>query len=126
MNETTNNGGNKVNNQFLPCDAQTLVAQIGIRNVLAISGGRVIRRETGISLPVSNGYSVTVDLASNDTYTVRRVFSRAGKVSIKGEVADVYCDQVGAVAYQAHAFRSYEFPEVCPYGKSLIQESEVA
>jgi hypothetical protein len=22
----------------------------------------------------------------------------------------VYCDQVGEIAYQAHAFRSYEFP----------------
>ena len=109
MNETTNNGGNKVNDQFVPCDAQTLVQQIGLGNIFAISGGRIIRRETGITLPVSNGYSVTVDLAGNDTYTVRRVFSRAGKVSIKGEVSDVYCIEVGSVAYQAHAFRSYEF-----------------
>ena len=123
MNETTNNGGNKVNNQFIACDAQTLVAQIGIRNVLAISGGRVIRRETGISLPVSNGYSVTVDLASNDTYTVRRVFSRAGKVSIKGEVADVYCDQVGEIAYQAHAFRSYDFPRRLEDGWKTAREA---
>jgi hypothetical protein len=119
MNETTNNGGNKVNNQFVPCDAQVLVQQIGLGNILAISGGRIGKRETGITLPVSNGYSVTVDLAGNDTYTVRRVFTRAGKVSIKGEVTDVYCDNVGEVAYQAHAFRSYEFPEVCPYGKAV-------
>lgn len=99
-----------MNDQFVPCDTQTLIQQIGIRNILAISGGRVGKRETGITLPVSNGYSVTVDLAGNDTYTVRRVFTRAGKVSIKGELENVYCDQVGEVAYQAHAFRSYDFP----------------
>jgi hypothetical protein len=37
------------------------------------------------------------------------VFSRGVKRWIKGEVSNVYCDQVGEIAYQAHAFRSYEF-----------------
>jgi len=78
-------------------------------NVLAISGGRVLRRESGVTLPVASGYRVTVDLAWNDTYTVRRVFERAGKTWIKGERREVYCDEVGKVAYVASCFRSDEF-----------------
>lgn len=80
-------------------------------NVLAISGGRVGVRETGVTLPVGNGYSVTIDLAGNDTYTVRRVFKRGAKVWIKGEQTDVYCEEVGEIAYQASSFRGYEFPK---------------
>src|SRR5712691_486792 len=92
------------------CDAATLLAQIGSGNVLAISGGRVKIRETGITLPVSSGYSVTVDLAGNDTYTVRRVFTRSGVARVKGERADVYCEEVGEAAYRASCFRNVEFP----------------
>jgi hypothetical protein len=92
--------------RFVECDARTLAAQIGPRTILAISGGRIYVRETGVTLPVSNGYRVTVDLAGNDTYTVRRVFTRAGKTWIKGERSDVYCEQVGEVAYQASCFRN--------------------
>lgn len=93
---------------FINCDAKTLVSQIGMRNLYAISGGRVTERETGITLPVSNGYSVTVDLAANDTYTVRRIFTRAGKVTIKGEVEGIYCEELGEIAYQASCFRNVE------------------
>src|ERR1039458_3283693 len=64
---------------FRECDARTLAAQIGRMNILAISGGRIKVRGTGITLPCGNGYSVTVDLALDDTYTVRRVFTRAGR-----------------------------------------------
>ena len=96
---------------FRECNATELLAQIGRMNIFAISGGRVIARRTGITLPVGCGYSVTVDLAGNDTYTVRRIFVRAGVVKIKGELTDVYCDEVGEAAYQASSFRSYEFPK---------------
>lgn len=96
---------------FRECDTRELLAQIGTTNVLAISGGRVERRETGVTLPVSNGYRVTVDLAAGDTYTVRRIFERAGRTWIKGEQTGVYCDEVGEAAYQASSFRSYEFGE---------------
>ena len=48
------------------CDARTLMDQIGRRNILAISGGRVGVRETGITLPVAAGYSVTIDLAADE------------------------------------------------------------
>src|SRR5690242_14771473 len=94
---------------FRECDPRILAEQMGVRNILAISGGRGQVRETGITLPVSSGYRVTVDLAGNDTYTVRRVFTRAGRTWIKGERTDVYCEQVGEAAYQASCFRNVEF-----------------
>jgi hypothetical protein len=75
-------------------------------NILAISGGRIGARATGITLPVAAGYSVTVDLDWNDTYVVRRVFKRGAKVWIKGEQRGVYCDEVGEVAYRASCFRN--------------------
>ena len=93
--------------------AKVIVSQLGRNNLLAISGGRVTYRETGITLPVSYGYSVTIDL-ENDLYIVRRVFKRGGKVTIKGEVKGVYCDDLGEIAYQAHAYKSYEFPKIAP------------
>lgn len=89
---------------------QTL-AQIGNMNVMAISGGRVniIRKgngePVGISLPVSNGYAVNVFLADDDTYIVQRVFRGV----VKGEVRDVYMDELGEMAYQAGMFRSFDF-----------------
>ena len=92
---------------FMECDARELVAQVGVGNVLAISGGRVIGRPTGIDLPVSNGYRVTIDLAANDTYVVRRVFKRGDREWIKGERREVYCDEVGDAAYYAGMFRSH-------------------
>ena len=94
---------------FAPASPRTIAGQIGMGNLLSISGGRIVARETGITLPVGNGYTVTVDLAGNDTYTVRRVFTRGGRTWIKGETAGVYCDRVGEVAYQASCFRNVEF-----------------
>jgi hypothetical protein len=94
---------------FRECDTSVLLAQIGRMNVLAISGGRVIRRETGVTLPVGAGYSVTVDYDWGDDYVVRRVFKRGAKVWIKGERRGVYMDEVGDAAYRASSFRSYDF-----------------
>lgn len=92
---------------------QTTLNQIGKMNVLAISGGRVRRNGETLVLPVSNGYTVEVDLCEgSDTYTVRRVFTRGAKRFVKGELSGVYCDEVGEMAYQAHAFRSYDFPQI--------------
>jgi len=93
---------------FIPCGAAELVRQIGRGNLMAISGGRVMRRETGITLPVDCGYSVTVDLAAGDTYVVRRIFRRGRKEWIRGERTSVYCDEVGEAAYYASCFRSYD------------------
>lgn len=92
----------------------TIVRQIGRMNILAISGGRVdyFSAEDGIRLPVSNGYSVEVVLdRASDTYTVRRLFIRSGVVRVKGEASNVYCDEVGDMAYNASCFRSYDADE---------------
>ena len=96
---------------FRECDTRELLRQIGIPNILAISGGRKIHRLTGVTLPAGCGYSVTVDLAGNDTYTVRRIFRRAGREWVKGERTGIYCDQVGEQAYQASCFRNVRFGE---------------
>jgi hypothetical protein len=90
---------------FRPCDTGQLLAQIGRMNILAISGGRVERRETGVTLPVGNGYRVTIDYEWGDTYRVARIFQRGGKTWTKGVRRDVYCDEVGEVAYKASCFR---------------------
>lgn len=94
---------------FRSCDVQQTVVQIGRMNILAISGGRIERRDTGVTLKVGAGYSVTVDLDWDDTYVVRRTFKRGAKVWIKGEQRNVYADEVGEVAYRASSFRSYDF-----------------
>jgi hypothetical protein len=93
--------------EFRPVNCGEIVRQLGRNNLLAISGGRVQQRETGITLPISNGYSLTIDLAWNDTYTVRRIFTRSGKATIKAQLEGVYCDDLGDVAYYGSCFRSH-------------------
>ena len=93
--------------EFRPVNCGEIVRQLGRNNLLAISGGRVIQRETGITLPISNGYSLTIDLAWNDTYTVRRIFTRSGKATIKAQLEGVYCEDLGDVAYYGSCFRSH-------------------
>lgn len=80
--------------------ADTILAQIGRMNVLAISGGRVARHPDGVTLPVSNGYKVVVTLDGNDTYTVSRIWRN----TIKGQQSGIYCDQVSETAYRASCF----------------------
>lgn len=89
---------------YRECDARELLAQIGRMNVLAISGGRVKARRTGVTLPVAHGYRVDIDLACNDTWHVRRVFARGAKEWVKKEWTLVYADQVGEIAYQASCY----------------------
>jgi hypothetical protein len=88
-------------NDFIPCDTGVLLQQIGLWNVLATSGGRVIHRETGVTLPVARGYSVDIDLNWLDLYTVQRIHTYRGSRRVKGVVRDVYSDQVGEVVYRA-------------------------
>lgn len=88
-----------------------IAAQIGAGNILSISGGRIVAIADGIELPVSNGYRVRVVLDPSDTYTVSRIFRRAGKEFVKGSRSDVYCDQVSEIAYRAGMFRSYNETE---------------
>ena len=90
--------------EYVTCDNAELIAQIGAGNILAISGGRIVRCPTGIVLPVRYGYRVTVDLTANDDYVVKRIFVRGGKVFVKKVWADVYASEVGEVAYQASCY----------------------
>jgi len=90
----------------------TLLDQIGRITVLAVSGGRAFLVDGRLVLPVGAGYTVEVDyIEGRDTYTVRRVFNRAGKRFVKGELADVYMDEISERVWRAHAFRSCDFPE---------------
>lgn len=86
-------------------DTQTTIDQIGLGNVLAISGGMRRRWANSLDLPVGYGYHVTITLEANDTYTVRRVLSRGAKVWIKAEAGNVYGEQLGEIAYRASCFR---------------------
>lgn len=89
---------------------EMLLSQIDRMTIAAISGGRIGNilkgnKTVGITLPVSQGYSVDIYLADDDTYTVQRVFR--GKV--KGEQTNVYADEVDEAAYQASSYRSNDF-----------------
>jgi len=55
-------------------------------------------------MPVSHGYHVVISLDVSDTYTVRRVYVRAGKATVKGTWAGMYADIVGEAAYQASCY----------------------
>ena len=105
--------------KYRPFNEDELLGQIGRGNIFAISGGRVQVWRTNdgkatrtITLPVSNGYSVEIYLAWDDTWTVSRQFVRKGVVSDKGTLSGVYADQVGEIAYQASCFRNVEFGKV--------------
>jgi hypothetical protein len=107
------------NDHFIECDGdmrRQMVEQIG-RNIYAISGGRVIGIEHGIKLPNAHGYSVTVELNGNDTYVVRRLFTRKPKgelmpvTYLHGEAREVGCERVSEVAYYASCYVSYDAQE---------------
>lgn len=96
-----------------PDQAKELLAQINWSNpwnLAAISGGRAsIDTEGNLVLPVGKGYSVEIELTASDDYTVRRVYKRADKKWVKGEVVGIYADQIGEVAYQASCYVNVEF-----------------
>lgn len=83
-----------------------MLQQIGARNFLAISGGRINRiNETTIELPINQGYSVRIEYRfGTDTYTVQRIFRRGLKTWIKGEATEIYNDQLGEIAYMASCY----------------------
>lgn len=97
--------------RFMEADYQTILRQIGRGTVLGISGGRYISRSTGITLPVAYGYSVTVDLALDDTWTVRRVRRQGPKLWLKGEMTGVHAEQLSEVAYHASCYNNGPFGE---------------
>ena len=90
---------------------QEIARQVGRMNILSISGGRVRAIDNGIELPVSNGYSVRIELTAGDDYNVSRIFKRGAKEWVKGTAEGIYFDQVGNFAYYAGMFRSHEADE---------------
>jgi hypothetical protein len=104
--------------KYRPFDEDQLLAQIGKQNIFAISGGRVEIWRTNdgkaartVTLPVSNGYSVEIYLAWDDTWTVTRQFKRNGQYSNKGTLEQIYPENIGEVAYRASCFRNVKFGE---------------
>jgi hypothetical protein len=92
------------------------LAQIGKFQLVAISGLRWSTSGKGrevyvLHLPVGHGYRVDIELAADDTYTVRRVFKRGDKETVKGELKEVYFDKVGDAAYYASCYVSYDETE---------------
>lgn len=94
-----------------PEQRQEMTRQIGLGNILAISGGRVVPIDDGIELPVSHGYHVRIQLTPVDDYTVTRIFRRKGRDVTHGQLHTVYADRVGDAAYYAGMFRSYTATE---------------
>lgn len=99
------------------CDHREIVRQIGSANILAISGGRVFpiysadRDDVvGLRLPIDGTRRVDVILDWSDTYSVRRVRTitrgaNRGQDVIEFEQSDVFCDEVGSVAYSASCWK---------------------
>jgi hypothetical protein len=96
--------------------ANAILKQIGMDNWMAISGRRVEVRDSGVTLPVASGYAVAIDLAGNDTYTVRRVRKINGITRVasghgtgSGALEGVYDEQLGELAYQASCYKNVPF-----------------
>jgi hypothetical protein len=89
----------------------TMSRQIGTMTLLAVSGGRrVAISENVLELPVGKGYTVRVTYnACPDLYTVERVFRRGGKEWQKGQLTDVYADELAEACYGASCFISYPY-----------------
>ena len=91
--------------EFIECDPTVIAAQISRWTLAAISGGRVQARRTGITLPISRGWAVTIDLAADDTYTVRRLRARnAVFADLIGEQTGVYAQDLSETAYVASCY----------------------
>jgi hypothetical protein len=88
------------------------IEAVGRITFLGVSGGRwgYVGPST-ISLPVSNGYRVTITIGADDLFIVRREFVRGGTVFDHGELRGVFVDTLSDVVWSAHAFRSDEFGE---------------
>ena len=104
--------------KYRPFNEDEVIKQIGYQNIFAVSGGRiqVWRTNDGsatrtVTFPVSNGYSVEVFLAWDDTWTVTRQFKRKGVYFNKGTAEGVYPENIGEVVYKASCFRNVEFGE---------------
>lgn len=72
-----------------------------------VSGGRLVSVGYVAYLPVSSGYVVAIELDASDTYTVRRLLMRGGRIDGRGSREHVYVDEIAEVAIRAGSYRSY-------------------
>lgn len=97
-------------------DPKELIRQIGVMNVLAISGGKtaaILDGENyviGLQLPCGTNRQVEITLNFWDTYTVRRYRTivkgeQRGEDILEFEQDMVYCDEIAEVAYRASIWR---------------------
>ena len=87
-------------------NAGILREQIGMMNVLAVSGGRYKVFNSTVYFPVDRGYWVAVTLTAADDYLVNRIYIRAGKITVKETFEGVYAENIGEVAYRASCFEN--------------------
>jgi len=95
-------------------NANEIIAHVGQSNIFFISGGRLVwdfdnDDLIALELPVASGYRVRITLAANDTYTVQRVMVRSGKTFNKGEMTNVYCEDLSETSWDASCFRNVDF-----------------
>lgn len=100
-----------------PCDHRVIAEQIGAINILAISGGRAFPIYSGdrddvvgLRLIIDGTRRVDVLLDWSDTYVVRRLRTitkgpKRGTDVVEFEQSDVYCDEIGEVAYSASCWK---------------------
>lgn len=97
-------------------DTDTLIAQIGPRTVLGVSGGKIVGiqdtegYQIGIILPCGRNRAVEVVLNFLDLYDVRRVRlvssgENAGSVVVEHEVTDLYFDQLPEAVWSASCWK---------------------
>lgn len=87
-------------------DLVQLIDQLG-GALWNVSGGRLVSVGYVVYLPVSSGYVVAIELAFSDTYTVRRLLMRGGRIFGHGARERVYADELAEVAIRAGSYRSY-------------------
>jgi len=92
--------------QDLSFDRNALLASIGTKTFLAVSGGRVWGTPSGVILPVSDGWAVEVAYTVLDYYTVRRVRYRRAKRYVHGQAEDLDFTQVSEAVYDASCFHN--------------------
>ena len=97
------------------CSAQTIIEQVGVSTMWAISNGipKPLANydadygdtyEYGVMVPLAGSRFITIILDFSDTYSVYRMRrinkgDNAGKTVIEQEAHDIYCDQLSEVVY---------------------------
>jgi len=97
------------------CSAQTIIEQVGVHTMWAISNGipKPLSNydadydenyEYGVLVPLAGSRFIVIILDFSDTYSVYRMRrinkgDRAGENVIEDEKHDIYCDQLSEVVY---------------------------